>query len=128
MAVAALQDEVDLARHRVDGIDNVVVRHREEALGLLGQVEVLNRIDNSLRVDVEDALLHRLRLLLADRLRRRMDLAVDVRQADEVIVDEHEMADTGSREPFCHKRADAADAKDGHRAVCQLLHADLAEQ
>ena len=128
MAVAALQDEVDLARHRVDGIDNVVVRHREEALGLLGQVEVLNRIDNSLRVDVEDALLHRLRLLLADRLRRRMDLAVDVRQADEVIVDEHEMADTGSREPLCHKRADAADAKDGHCAVCQLLHADLAEQ
>ena len=57
-----------------------------------------------------------------------MDLAVDVRQADEVIVDEDEMADTCAREPFGYEGADAADAKDGHRTLRQLLHARLAEQ
>ena len=57
-----------------------------------------------------------------------MDLAVDVRQADEVIVDEDEMADTGARESLCYEGTDAANAKDGHRALRQLLHARLAEQ
>ena len=128
MAVAALQDEVNLARHRVDGVYDIIVVHREEAVRLVGQVEVIDRVDDCLRIDVENALFHRLRLLLADGLRGRMNLAVDVRQADEVIVDEDEMADTSARKPFGYEGADPADAKDGHRALCQLLHARLAEQ
>ena len=95
---------------------------------MIRQIKRIDRIDDGLWIDIKDPRLHRLRLLLANRPGRRMNLAVDVRQADEIVVDEDEMSDTSTCKSLRHERADAAHTENRHGAVCQLLHSFFSQQ
>ena len=59
-------------------------------------------------VDVEDTLFHHVDLVFADSAVQSDDLAVDVRDADNILVDQIDRADTRSDERFGDISADAA--------------------
>ena len=116
------KNEIDLRRDGIDGIDDVIVSMAEESIGVFRQVEVFDGIDNGFWVDRKNAVFHGIRLFLPDRLRRRMDLTVDVREADTVVVDEDDMANARTRKAFDSVRANATDTKDGNGALSELVH------
>ena len=128
MTLPAREDEMDLPRDRIDGIDNIIVMLREKPLRALRQIELLDAVYDSAWVDGENAFPHRLCLFPSDRLRRRVDLPVDVREADEVIIDEDDMADAGACQSFRRIRTDTTYAEHRDRRRGELLHGRIAEQ
>ena len=84
--------------------------------------------DIGLRIDVEHAVAHAVGLILADGLPRGDDLAVDVRQADLVVVNEVKGADAAADKRLAGIAADAADAEDRHTRLVQLFHGLVAKQ
>lgn len=84
--------------------------------------------DIGLRIDVEHTVAHDVGLILADGLPRGDDLAVDVRQADLVVVNEVKGADAAADKRLAGIAADAANAEDRHARVLQGLHGRVAEQ
>ena len=84
--------------------------------------------DIGLRIDVEHAVAHDVGLILADGLPRGDDLAVDVRQADLVVVNEVKGADAAADKRLAGIAADAANAEDRHARVLQGLHGRVAKQ
>ena len=84
--------------------------------------------DLYLRVDLRDPFGSDVHLVLTDRFTRGVDLPVDVRQTDLVVVDQIDRADPGPDKRFDRIAADAADAENRHACVPQLLHGFAAEQ
>ena len=84
--------------------------------------------DIGLRIDVEHTVAHDVGLILADGPPRGDDLAVDVRQADLVVVNEVKGADAAADKRLAGIAADAANAEDRHARVLQGLHGRVAEQ
>ena len=58
---------------------------------------------------------------------REQDLALQVGELDDVVVDDADAADAGGGEVVQHRRAQPAGADDQHRAGAQLLLAALAD-
>ena len=79
-------------------------------------------------VDLQHPLAHDVDLVLADGLARGDDLAVEIRQADLVVVDQIERAHAAADEPLTDIAAHAADAEHGHARTLQLLHGLRTEQ
>ena len=91
-------------------------------VGCFGRVECLVCAHYGVRVDVFNALGRNIHLVLTDRLARRVDLAVDVCQADFVVVDEVERAYTAARKRLYRVAAHAADTENGYARILQHLH------
>lgn len=71
-------------------------------------------------VDVAAARGKSISLILTDRGVQRLELAVEVRAADAVVVNERQLADTGAHQRLDCVAADAAEAENGHMAFCSL--------
>jgi hypothetical protein len=83
--------------------------------------------DCDVGVERVDRLLGRLDLRHADPCRGVDHLALEVREVDDVVVDDAERADAGRGEVQRGRRAEAAGAEQQHARVEQLLLAALAD-
>ena len=75
-----------------------------------------------------DALFRHIHLVFAHRFAGGQDLAVQVGQADLVVIDKIKRADTAAHKRFTDIAAHAADAEHGHMRTLQLFHGLRAEQ
>ena len=82
-------------------------------------------MDDCVRVDLLDTLLRHVHLVLPHGLACGEDLAVHVRQAHPVVVDEVQRADAAAHQRLHRVAAHAADAEHGYAGVVQPLHAIL---
>ena len=123
-----LDDEGDLARHRVDGVHDVIVLGEIELILRLRGEEGLVGGDPDVGVDVVDPLLGHIHFILPHGLAGGDDLAVEVGQADLIVVDEVQRAHAAAGQRLNGIAAHAADAEDGHPAVVQFFHCFLAQQ
>ena len=126
-AAVRLLHERELARHGVDGVHDIIILRKVELLRRFGQVEHLMFSHDAVRVDRQNALLGDVHLVFADGLARGEDLAVDVRQAHAVVVDEIERAHAGARQRLHRIAAHAADAEHRHTRLRQPLHGVLSQ-
>ena len=79
-------------------------------------------------VDLQHPLAHDVDLVLADGLARGDDLAVEIRQADLVVVDQIERAHAAADEPLTDIAAHAADAEHRDPRALELFHGFRAQQ
>jgi len=86
-------DEVELARHRVDRVEDVVIARGEEVLAVRGVVARTDEVQSDIGVDVAAARGERVGLILADGGVQCLELTVQICGADSVIVDECQLAD-----------------------------------
>ena len=124
----ALHHQINLPCNRIDRIHHVIIRHNEKRICLIRQIKRLHRIHDRIRIDIQNTLFHRFRFQLPYRPGSRMNLAVDIGQAYPVVIDQNQMTDACSSEPFRHKRPDAADTENSDRAPGQLLHAAFSQK
>ena len=123
-----LENQRDLGRHSVDGVDDIVVLRKIKLIRRLRQIEALVYAHIAVRVDLQNAVAHDLDLVFADGFARGDDLPVEVRQADLVVVDEIERTHAAAHKRLADIAAHAADAEHGHARPLQLLHGLRAEQ
>ena len=84
--------------------------------------------DSAVRVDGVDAFRRNVDLVLADGGAEGEKLAVDVREADAVVIDEIERADARTGQRLDRVAADAADAEHRHAASGEFLHGVMAKE
>jgi hypothetical protein len=96
-------------------------------IGGFGQKKARVFGDDGIRADVLDALLCHVHLQAADGRMGGVELAVQVGQADLVVVDQIQRADPAAGERLHGVAAHAADAEDRHAAAAQFLHGLLPE-
>ena len=128
MSLICFHDEGDFSGHRIDSIDDIIVVLLEKLVRYIRHKKFFYRIDYSLGIDIQNPLLHHLRLLFANRLRCRMNLPVDIGQTDQIFIDENKMTDTGTGQTFGHIRTDTANPKNSYRRLCQLFHGNMTQQ
>ena len=123
-----LLDELELARHGVDGVDDVVILREVELHRRLRRVKRLVGVYDRVRVDLVDALLRHVDLVLPHGLARGENLAVQIRQTHPVIVDEIQRAHAAARQRLHRIAAHAADAEHRHAGAKQPIHAVLPQK
>ncbi len=101
--------------------DEVVVLVADDIADVLRGHHLVVGVDLDVGVHRRDGLLARLDLGLADILRLMDDLALQVREVDDVEVDEADRADAGGCEVHRGRCAEAARADDEYLAAEQLL-------
>ena len=124
----ALHDQRELAGDGVDGVHNIVELGEIEAVLRLGAEEGLVGRDLDVGVDVVDPLFRHIHLIFAHGLAGGDDLAVQVGQADLVVVDEVEGTHAAAGQRLHGIAAHAAHAEHGHTGVVQLGHCLRAQQ
>ena len=85
-------------------------------------------VDHGVRVDLQNAVAGDLDLVLAHGFAGSQHLAVDVGQADFIVVDEVQRADAAAGQGFDGIAADAADAEYRHPGIVQFFHGLMAKQ
>ena len=123
-----LHDQFQLALYRVDGIDHVVVLAEIELVGGVWHVERLVGVHHGVRVDIMDALFRHIHLVFAHRFAGGQDLAVQVGQADLVVINQVQRANAAACQCFHRIASNTANAKHGHTGVVQTLHCLFAKQ
>jgi hypothetical protein len=106
---------------------NHVPAFAEDPVDVFGGEALLEGLDGDVWIQRLDRPLRRLRLRLAEALRRVDDLALEVRRVDGVVVDDPECADTRGREVEGRGRAEAAGTDQENARVEQPLLALLAD-
>ena len=86
-------DEVELARHRVDRVEDVIIARGEEVLAVRGIVARTDEMQPDVGVDVAAACGEGVGLIFADGGVQCLELTVQIRGADSVVVDERQLAD-----------------------------------
>jgi hypothetical protein len=101
---------------------------REDLRAVIGVVEHRMRRHLELRVDLLHSRGHDFRLLRTDEALQRMELAIEVRDADLVEVDERDLTDARAHDRLRGPGAHAAQADDHDMRAHQLLHPMIADQ
>ena len=96
----------------VNGVKDIIGARCEQSPGILRREKLFNRQNFSRRIDVMQPCRHCLHLALANCAGERMDLPVNVGQADIIKVHERDPSDAGPPESFSGIAADAADPAD----------------
>ncbi len=94
----------------------------------VGDIEHLIGSHNTIGVDIPHSLCSNIDLWHADGRMGRDDLAVDVCEADFVLIDQIERADAGSRQSLDRVAAYAADPEYRYARVLQFFHTVRTEQ
>ena len=110
-------DELDLRRHGINRIDDVIIIFEMEFRTGFRQEKALVTMDDAIRVDVMDAFRHHLGFIAPDGLVGGDDLTVDIRETDGIIIHEVDRTDAGAREGLNCETADAADTEDDDAGV-----------
>lgn len=103
-------DEVELARHRVDRVEDVVIARGEEVLAVRGVVARTDEVQSDVGVDVAAARGERVGLILANGGVQCLELTVQIRGADSVVVDERQLTDARAHQRLDRVAAHAAKA------------------
>ena len=122
LAADGSHDDLKLCCHGVHSIHHIGILREIKFVGVFRKVKALSDLHLSVRVDFQDPVTHDLRLVLSDGLSRRDDLAVDVREADLIVIHQHKRADSAPRQRFSHISADSADTKDRHLCLRETVH------
>lgn len=122
-----LGNQVKLCRYRVDAIDDVVVFRKIEFACRIGQVEAFVLGDFAAGVYVEQAFLHGIYFIHADGFPGCDYLAVYIRQAHLVVVDDIDGAQSAAHERFADVAAYAAAAKHDNVGFLQRFNAVAAK-
>ena len=126
LVAAAYQFE--LGRDGVDAVEHVVELREVDGVGIFGQVELLIFHDLTVAVDVVDAGLGHVYLILADGREQGIDLSVDVGHTHAVVVDDVECAHTTAGQHLAGIAAHPTDAENGHAALRQAFHRLASQQ
>ena len=125
--VAAL-DELKFCGHRVYAVHDIVILAEVDLVGVGGHVKHLMLMHDATAVDVMDTCLGNVDLVLTDGGDERIDLPVDIGEADAVVVKEVYLADTAARQHFHHISSDASDAEDGYTRAAERVDGGLAKK
>ena len=115
-------DDLDLCRHRVHRIDHIGIFRKVELIRIFREIKALSDLDLGIWIDIQDPVAHDFRLILSNCLSRRDDLAVDICQADLIIVHQHKGTDSASRQCLRHISADSADSEDRNLRLRKAVH------
>ena len=121
-------DEVELARHRVDRVEDVIIARGEEVLTVRGVVARTDEVQSDIGVDIAATRGECVGLILANGGVQCLELTVQICGADSVVVDERQLADARAHQRLDRVAAHAAKAEYGHMAVPQGVHRIAAEQ
>ena len=127
-SLLALHDQRNFTGDSVDGVHHVVELAEIEAVLRLGAKEGLVGGDLDVGVDVVDALFGHIHLEPAHRLVGGDDLAVQVGEADFVIVDQVESPHAAAGQRLDGVAAHAAHAEHGYAGIVQFGHCFRAQQ
>ena len=123
-----LHDHGQLTSDGIDGIHHVIVLGKIELVLGVRRVESLVDVDHGIGVDLQNAVTGDLDLVLAHGFAGRQNLAVDVGQADLIVIDEVQRTDAAAGQGFDRIAADTADAEHGHPGFVQFFHGLVAKQ
>ncbi len=121
-------DYFKLARHRVDGVDNIIVLGKVEPVCRFGHIKALVGIHPDIGADVVDTLFGGIDLIFSHGAAEGVYLAVKVCEAYPVVVDKVKSAHAASCKSFNGISANAADAEYRNSAAAYALHCLLAEK
>ena len=127
-SLLALHDQRNFTGDRVDGVHHVVELAEIEAVLRLRAKEGLVGGDLDVGVDVVDALFGHIHLEPAHRLVGGDDLAVQVGEADFVVVDQVESPHAAAGQRLDGVAAHAAHAEHGYAGIVQFGHCFRAQQ
>ena len=120
-------NQLELGGHGIDRIDDVIILRQIHLIGGIRHIKYFISVNFDVGVDVVQALLHRVHFVLADGFARGDELAVEVGEADAVIVVEVDCADAAAHKSFRCIAAHAADAENRYTAGFQMRHGGGAE-
>ena len=121
-------DELELSSHCVYAVHDIVILAEVDLVGVGGHVKHLMLMHDATAVDVMDTSLGHVDLMLADRGDERIDLPVDIGEADTVVVEEVEFANSAACQYFHHITTDATNAKDGYTGAAERVNGGLAKK
>ena len=111
----------------VNTVDNVVVSAEVDVIGVLGQIELLERGYLAVRIDVGDTFGHNVYLRAPYGRVKRYYLAVDIGSRHNVVVDDVDGSDTAAGEHFNDITSHSPDAEDDDAAVGESADGVVAE-
>ena len=115
----AVQHDRGLGRQIIDGVDHQIDRPGEGGRHIVFGHEIIDAFDDDARIDQPDPRRHGLHLGLAERIFKRVDLAVDVGFGHMVEIDQAQMPHTTARQRLDHPRAHPANARHHHARLQQ---------
>ena len=98
-----LYGKIHLRRHRIHCIHGIVIMRRKKGIRLLRQIKRTNFAYPTMGIDRSNALCHDRGLGFSHRLGECVNLAVDIRHVDRIVVDERQAAYTGARQRLCRE-------------------------
>ena len=104
-------DQGKLSRNGIDRIDHIIILRKIELIRCFRQKEHPVRRDKAIRIDGTDPLLRNLDLASSDRVMRRDDLPVQIRQNHLIVIDQIDGSDAAPDKRFHRVSAHAADSK-----------------
>ena len=111
-----------LALHCINGIHYIVILGEIKLVLRLRQVEGFVCCNLAVRVNIFNPFLRHVHFILPHCAAGGINLAVQVSQANFVIINQIQGADTGTGQRLHRIAADAADAKHRHAALREVLH------
>ena len=124
----SLHDQFQLRAHGVHRIHDEVVDGQIDLWGGFGQIEQLARLDSQIRIDLQQALRHGVHLVPAHGLAGGDDLAIQIGDADSVIVEQVDRAEAAAHQRLRGVAADAAHAEDRHAGRGEPAHPLAAQE
>ena len=117
-----LHDQRNLCRHSIDCVHDIRIARKIELVSRLRQIEALVYLHLAVRVDVENAVTHDLRLIFSHGAARCDDLTVQVGEADLVIVDQIDGSHTAPHQRLHGVASHTANAKNSDPRTREPLH------
>ena len=124
----ALHHKGQLAGDGVNGIHHIVVLGKVELVLCFRAKEAPVGGHPDVRVNVVDALCSHIYFILPYRTAGGDDLAVEVGQADLIIINQIQCPHAAARQRFHRVAAHAADAEHRHAGIVQFFHSFRAQQ
>ena len=122
------QDKMNLILQRINSIDDVIISIKIELPSRLLAVDLLDRRDLNLRVDLQKMRFERVHLHLPDCFSRRHQLPVHISDADPVRVHDRQFRDPATHQPLRTPASDPADSEDDHPSPRKRLHHILSQK
>ena len=119
---------MNLILQRINSIDDVIISIKIELSRRLLAVDLLDRRDLSLRVDLQKMSLERVHLHLANCFSRRHQLPVHIRDADPVRVHDRQFRDPAAHQSLRTPAPDSSDSEYYHPGSRQRLHNIIAQK
>ena len=127
-ACAAPARQINLCRHRIHRIHDIIITLRKKIIRILRQIKRLYPCHLAVRGDTVNAHRHCFDLRHPNGIRTCVDLPVDIRHIDAVVVNECQMPNTRTGKSLGGKRTEAANTKHSDGGAGKPRHTGHAEQ